>query len=139
MRNNFDATVTWRDLEMIRSEWGGTLIVKGILDVEDAVAAADLGSDGIVVSNHGGRQLDGVPSTAHALPYIADKVGDRLTVLADGGIRSGRQASLLSIRATCFECDQCCVSRGADRCTTQRSGCRRLGVTLRVTPWRIDA
>ncbi|MFC4312018.1 L-lactate dehydrogenase [Steroidobacter flavus] len=89
MRNNFDPTVHWRDLELIRSEWQGPLIIKGILESEDAVAAADLGADGIVVSNHGGRQLDGVPSTATALPYIADKVGHRMTVLADSGIRSG--------------------------------------------------
>jgi len=89
MRNNFDPTVTWRDLEFIRSEWSGPLIIKGILDVDDALAAKSLGADGIVVSNHGGRQLDGVPSTAHALPPIADQVGDALTVLADGGIRSG--------------------------------------------------
>lgn len=89
MRNNFDPTVSWRDLDFIRSEWRGPLIIKGILDAEDAVAAAELGADGIVVSNHGGRQLDGVPSTARALPPIADKVGDRLTVLADGGVRSG--------------------------------------------------
>lgn len=89
MRNNFDPSVTWRDLEFIRSEWQGPLIIKGILDVEDAVAAQSVGADGIVVSNHGGRQLDGVPSTARALPPIADKVGDALTVLADGGVRSG--------------------------------------------------
>jgi L-lactate dehydrogenase (cytochrome) len=89
MRNNFDPTVTWRDLEFIRSEWTGPLIVKGILDVEDAVAAHSAGADGIVVSNHGGRQLDGVLSAARALPPIADKLGDSLTVLADGGIRSG--------------------------------------------------
>ncbi len=89
MRNNFDPTVTWRDLELVRSEWSGPLIIKGILDADDAAKAANLGADGIVVSNHGGRQLDGVPSTARALPLIADKVGDRLTVLADGGIRSG--------------------------------------------------
>jgi L-lactate dehydrogenase (cytochrome) len=89
MRNNFDPTVTWRDLELIRSEWTGPLIVKGILDVEDAIAARALGADGIVVSNHGGRQLDGVPSTARALPPIAERVGDSLTVLVDGGIRSG--------------------------------------------------
>jgi L-lactate dehydrogenase (cytochrome) len=87
--NNFDPTVTWRDLEWIRSEWPGPLIIKGVLDPEDAIAAADLGADGIVVSNHGGRQLDGVPSSARALPTIADIVGDRLTVLADGGVRSG--------------------------------------------------
>jgi L-lactate dehydrogenase (cytochrome) len=89
MRNNFDPTVSWRDLEFIRESWDGPLVIKGILDVEDARAAATLGADGIVVSNHGGRQLDGVPSTAAALPIIADAVRDRLTVLADGGIRSG--------------------------------------------------
>lgn len=89
MRNNFDPAVTWRDLDFIRRHWHGPLIIKGILDVEDARAAADLGADGIVVSNHGGRQLDGVPSTATALPPIAAAVRDRLTVLADGGVRSG--------------------------------------------------
>ncbi|MCC2978301.1 FMN-dependent L-lactate dehydrogenase LldD [Sphingomonas sp. PL-96] len=89
MRSNFDPSVTWRDLDFIRANWRGPLIIKGILDVEDAVEAAQLGADGIVVSNHGGRQLDGVPSTAAALPSIAQAVGDRLTVLADGGIRSG--------------------------------------------------
>lgn len=89
MRNNFDPTVTWRDLEYIRETWKGPLIIKGILDEEDARMAADLGADGIVVSNHGGRQLDGAPSTAAALPGIAEAVGDRLAVLADGGIRSG--------------------------------------------------
>ncbi|MGU3314741.1 FMN-dependent L-lactate dehydrogenase LldD [Sphingomonas sp. M6A6_1c] len=89
MRDNFDPTVSWRDLEFIRESWDGPLIIKGILDVEDARAAATLGADGIVVSNHGGRQLDGVPSTAAALPVIADAVRDRLTVLADGGVRSG--------------------------------------------------
>lgn len=89
MRNNFDPSVTWKDLDFIRSEWPGPLIIKGILDADDAVCAADLGADGVVVSNHGGRQLDGVPATARALPVIADTVGERLTVLADGGIRSG--------------------------------------------------
>jgi L-lactate dehydrogenase (cytochrome) len=89
MRNNFDPTVTWKDLDFIRESWDGPLIIKGILDVEDARAAAKLGADGIVVSNHGGRQLDGVPSTARALPPIADAVGADLTVLADGGVRSG--------------------------------------------------
>lgn len=89
MRNNFDPAISWRDLDFIRSEWKGPLIIKGILDPEDAKEAAELGADGIVVSNHGGRQLDGVLSSAHALPPISDAVGDRLTVLADGGIRSG--------------------------------------------------
>jgi len=89
MRNNFDPRVTWDDLAFIRSEWKGPLIIKGILDPEDAKKAVELGADGLVVSNHGGRQLDGVPSTAKALPAIADVVGDQLTILADGGIRSG--------------------------------------------------
>jgi len=89
MRNNFDPSINWRDLDFIRSEWKGPLIIKGILDPEDAKEAAKVGADGIVVSNHGGRQLDGVLSSARALPPIADAVGDDLTVLADGGVRSG--------------------------------------------------
>lgn len=89
MRDNFDAACSWKDLDFIRSEWAGPLIIKGILDVEDAREAAALGADGLIVSNHGGRQLDGVPSTARALPPIADAVGERLSVLADGGVRSG--------------------------------------------------
>ena len=89
MRNNFDPTVNWRDLDFIRSEWDGPMIIKGILDPEDAKIAAEIGADGIVVSNHGGRQLDGVPSTAVALPPIVEAVGDQLTILADGGVRSG--------------------------------------------------
>ncbi len=89
MRNNFDPSINWRDLDFIRSEWKGPLVIKGILDPEDAKEAAQLGADGLVVSNHGGRQLDGVLSSARALPPIVDAVGDRMTVLADGGIRSG--------------------------------------------------
>lgn len=89
MRDNFDPGISWRDLEAIRADWKGPLIIKGILDPEDARQAAALGADGIVVSNHGGRQLDGVPSSAAALPPIVDAVGDQLTVLADGGVRSG--------------------------------------------------
>jgi L-lactate dehydrogenase (cytochrome) len=86
---NFDASLTWRDIDWIRSHWPGTLIVKGILDPGDAREAARIGADGIVVSNHGGRQLDGVLSTARALPPIADALGGALTILADGGVRSG--------------------------------------------------
>jgi L-lactate dehydrogenase (cytochrome) len=89
MRANFDPSIGWRDLDFIRAEWTGPLILKGILDPEDARESSRLGADGIVVSNHGGRQLDGVPSTVRALPPIADAVGDALTVLADGGVRSG--------------------------------------------------
>jgi L-lactate dehydrogenase (cytochrome) len=89
MRENFDPTVTWRDLEWVRSEWKGPLILKGVLDPEDAKMAVQAGADGIVVSNHGGRQLDGAPSTARALPEIVEAVGPDTTILADGGIRSG--------------------------------------------------
>ncbi|MBC2666784.1 FMN-dependent L-lactate dehydrogenase LldD [Novosphingobium flavum] len=89
MRANFDPSINWRDLEYIRQRWKGPLIIKGLLDPEDAREAAALGADGIIVSNHGGRQLDGVLSSARALPAIADAVGDKLTVLADGGVRSG--------------------------------------------------
>jgi L-lactate dehydrogenase (cytochrome) len=89
MRANFDPSVTWKDLEWVRANWDGPLVLKGILDPEDAKAVADLGADGLVVSNHGGRQLDGALPTVLALPPIAEAVGDRLTVLADGGIRSG--------------------------------------------------
>ena len=89
MRDNFDSAVTWRDLEFVRKEWRGPLIIKGILDPVDAREAAALGADGLIVSNHGGRQLDGVLSSARALPPIVDVVGETLTILADGGIRSG--------------------------------------------------
>ncbi|QEH78824.1 alpha-hydroxy-acid oxidizing protein [Sphingomonas sp. C8-2] len=86
---NFDPAIHWRDLDFIRSEWKGPLILKGILDPEDAREAVASGADGIVVSNHGGRQLDGVLSTARALPPIADAVGGSLPILVDGGVRSG--------------------------------------------------
>jgi L-lactate dehydrogenase (cytochrome) len=89
MRGNFDATVTWQDLDWVRANWNGPLIVKGILDADDAREVVARGADGLIVSNHGGRQLDGVPSTARALTRIAAAVGDRTTVLADGGIRNG--------------------------------------------------
>jgi L-lactate dehydrogenase (cytochrome) len=89
MRDNFDPSISWKDLEFIRSEWSGPLILKGVLDVEDAREAVKLGADGLVVSNHGGRQLDGALSTARALPPIAEAVGEALTVLVDGGVRSG--------------------------------------------------
>jgi L-lactate dehydrogenase (cytochrome) len=89
MRDNFDPTVTWDDLAWVRERWKGPLIIKGVLDADDARRVADLGADGLVVSNHGGRQLDGVLSSTRALPPIADAVEGRLTVLADGGVRSG--------------------------------------------------
>jgi L-lactate dehydrogenase (cytochrome) len=89
MARNFDPRVTWADLGWIRDHWDGPLIIKGVLDVADAQEAKALQADGIVVSNHGGRQLDGVLSTARALPPISDAVGGTMTVLADGGVRSG--------------------------------------------------
>jgi len=89
---NFDPSLTWGDVDWIRSRWDGPLIVKGILDPQDARRAVEIAADAIIVSNHGGRQLDGVLSTARALPPIADAVGDDLVVLADGGVRSGLDA-----------------------------------------------
>jgi len=86
---NFDASVTWKDVEWVRSQWGGPLIIKGILDPDDARGAAESGANGIVVSNHGGRQLDGAWSSARALPRVADAIAGRIAVLADGGVRSG--------------------------------------------------
>jgi len=86
---NFDASVTWKDVEWVRSQWDGPLVIKGILDPDDAREAVANGADGIVVSNHGGRQLDGALSSARALPPIADAVAGRLAVLVDGGVRSG--------------------------------------------------
>ena len=87
--NNFDPSIAWHALEWIRDSWQGKLIIKGILDADDARNAVRLGADGIVVSNHGGRQLDGAIPTARALPRVVDAVGDDLTVLADSGVRSG--------------------------------------------------
>jgi len=87
--SNSDQSLNWRDLDWIHERWKGKLVLKGILDVEDAKNAAQEGVDGIVVSNHGGRQLDGASGSISVLPYIADAVGDRLEVLFDGGVRSG--------------------------------------------------
>lgn len=85
----FDPSVTWRDLEWLRSLWDGRIVLKGILDPDDAREARANGADAIVVSNHGGRQLDGVASTVHALPAITDAVGDQVEILMDGGALSG--------------------------------------------------
>lgn len=89
LANNFDPSISWKDLEWIREYWDGPMIIKGILDPEDAKDAVRFGADGIVVSNHGGRQLDGVLSSARALPPIVDSVKGDLKILADSGIRSG--------------------------------------------------
>ena len=93
----FDPTLSWKDVEWVKNRWGGPLVLKGILDVEDAKIAAQSGADAIVVSNHGGRQLDGAVSSVRALPEIAEAVGDRIAVWFDGGIRSGQ--SLLKVLA----------------------------------------
>jgi len=89
MGKNFDSSVSWQDLEFIRDNWDGPIVLKGILDPDDARQAAAMQLDGVIVSNHGGRQLDGVTSTVKALPRIADAVGDKLEVLVDGGVYSG--------------------------------------------------
>jgi L-lactate dehydrogenase (cytochrome) len=86
----FDPTLTWKDVEWVRGLWGGKIILKGILAAEDAKIAAATGADAIVVSNHGGRQLDGTVSSIRALPEVVQAVGDRTEVLFDGGIRSGQ-------------------------------------------------
>ncbi len=99
----FDPRLNWGDVEWIKQRWGGPLILKGIMDVEDARLAADSGADALIVSNHGGRQLDGAPSSIEALPAIADAVGSRIEVWMDGGIRSGQdvlKARALGARGT---------------------------------------
>lgn len=88
--SQFDPKLSWSDVAWIKEQWGGPLIIKGILDVEDAKAAVDVGADAIIVSNHGGRQLDGAHSSISMLPRIVDAVGDRIEVHMDGGIRSGQ-------------------------------------------------
>ena len=86
----FDPTLSWADVQWVKEQWGGKLILKGIQDLEDAHLAVASGADAIVVSNHGGRQLDGAPSSISALPEIAQAVGDKIEVWMDGGIRSGQ-------------------------------------------------
>jgi len=88
--DQFDPALSWADVEWIKKRWGGKLILKGILDAEDARLAADTGADALIVSNHGGRQLDGALSSIEALPGIVDAVGSRIEVWLDGGIRSGQ-------------------------------------------------
>ena len=87
--SQFDSTVTWKDIAWLRSLWRGSLLIKGVMTKEDAREAADAGADGVIVSNHGGRQLDGVASSVSILPEVVAAVGDRIEVYMDGGIRSG--------------------------------------------------
>ncbi len=88
--SQFDPSVTWRDIEWLRHEWPGPIVIKGLLDPEDARGAADAGAQAVVVSNHGGRQLDSAPSAVSMLPRVVEAVGDRVEVLMDGGVRSGQ-------------------------------------------------
>ena len=100
--NNFDPSISWQDLEWIREFWEGPLIIKGVLDVEDAKDAVRFGADGIVVSNHGGRQLDGVMSSAKALPFIADAVKGDIKLFVDSGIRNGLDVvRMMALGADC--------------------------------------
>lgn len=103
----FDPSVTWKDIERLRRDWVGNLVIKGVLTAEDAVAAADAGADGVVVSNHGGRQLDGVASGLAALPRIADALKGRAKVLVDGGVRSGQDV----LRAVASGADAALIGR----------------------------
>jgi len=105
--SQFDPTLSWKDVEWVRSIWPGKLILKGILDVEDAKIAAKTGASALVVSNHGGRQLDGAPSSISALPKIADAVGSQIEVLFDGGIRSGQDV----LRALALGARSCLIGR----------------------------
>jgi L-lactate dehydrogenase (cytochrome) len=103
----FDPALNWKDVDWIRSIWPGKLVLKGILDPEDAVLTAKSGADALVVSNHGGRQLDGARSSISALPKIADKVGSDIEVLFDGGIRSGHDV----LRALALGAKACLIGR----------------------------
>ncbi|MGX3066323.1 FMN-dependent L-lactate dehydrogenase LldD [Ursidibacter arcticus] len=112
---NFDPSISWKDLEWIREFWDGPMVIKGILDPEDAKDAVRFGADGIVVSNHGGRQLDGVLSSAKALPSIADAVKGDIKILADSGIRNGLDVVRM-------------IALGADACMLGRAFVYALGV-----------
>jgi L-lactate dehydrogenase (cytochrome) len=105
--SQFDASLNWKDVDWIRSIWPGKLIIKGILDVEDAELAVKTGAQALVVSNHGGRQLDGAPSTIEVLPEIADAVGAQIEILFDGGIRSGQDV----MRAVALGAKSCMIDR----------------------------
>ncbi|HZN29467.1 MAG TPA: alpha-hydroxy acid oxidase [Xanthobacteraceae bacterium] len=105
--SQFDATLNWKDLDWIRNIWPGPLIVKGILDVEDAKLAAKTGATALVVSNHGGRQLDGAPSSISMLPRIAEAVGAEIEVMFDGGVRTGQDV----LRALALGARSCLIGR----------------------------
>jgi L-lactate dehydrogenase (cytochrome) len=105
--DQFDPTLNWKDVDWVRSLWPGKLILKGILDVEDAKIAAKTGASALVVSNHGGRQLDGAPSSIAALPKVVEAVGHEIEVMVDGGIRSGQDL----LRALALGARSCMIGR----------------------------
>src|SRR5713226_676480 len=105
--NQFDPALSWKDVEWVRSVWPGKLILKGILDVEDAKTASKTGAAALIVSNHGGRQLDGAPSSISALPNIVEAVGAEIEVMFDGGIRSGQDV----LRALALGARSCMIGR----------------------------
>jgi L-lactate dehydrogenase (cytochrome) len=105
--SQFDPTLNWKDVDWVRSMWPGKLILKGIMDVEDARTAARTGADALVVSNHGGRQLDGAPSSIASLPHVAEAVGHEIEVMVDGGIRSGQDV----LRALALGARSCMIGR----------------------------
>ena len=105
--SQFDTTLSWKDLDWIRKLWPGKLILKGILDVEDAEEATKVGAQAIVVSNHGGRQLDGAPSSIEVLPEVVDSIGSKMEIMFDGGIRSGQDV----MRALALGAKSCMIGR----------------------------
>jgi L-lactate dehydrogenase (cytochrome) len=105
--SQFDTSLNWKDIDWIRSIWPGKLILKGILDVEDAELAAKTGAQALVVSNHGGRQLDGAPSSIEVLPEIVDAVGSQMEIMFDGGIRTGMDV----VRALALGAKSCMIGR----------------------------
>ena len=137
----FDPRLSWDDVAWIKERWGGKLILKGILDPEDAREAADTGADAIIVSNHGGRQLDGAPSSIEVLPGIVEAVGDRIEVHLDGGIRSGQDV----LKALCLGAKGTYIGRpflyglGADGRGRAWRRCSRSSATSSTSPWRSAA
>lgn len=107
INSQFDTSLNWKDIDWIRSIWPGKLILKGILDVEDAEIAAKTGAQAIVVSNHGGRQLDGAPSSIEVLPEIVEEVGSQMEIMFDGGIRTGMDV----MRALALGAKSCMIGR----------------------------